>query len=852
MAEKEKKIVKLDRFKPRSYQLPIVDAIENKGMKKIIAVMPRRAGKDIAAFNIAVRQALRKRCIIYYLLPTFSQARRVIWDCITIDGKRLLDFIPEELIVSLNSSEMKITFFNGSILQLAGSDSYNRLVGTNPYAVIFSEYSRADPNAYKFISPILAANGGWCLFISCVAPNTLVISEKGLKRISKLSDSRKEYTKFNSPIFGLNGFNNATDFYYGGKQETLKIKLASGFEIECTKVHPLWNGSEWIKSRDLKLGDLLPIQYGQNVFGSGLDISDFVNNDDYRIRTNVSDLDLNKDYFYLLGLIHADGSFDSSKVTITKKKDHEIVSFINKFGFRTQKDGIHHVLSATNLVNFLEYLGFKRGAKNKTFPEKLFECTKEQLAAFLQGLFDGDGNSNTNHKKRKRGHITFASACEGFVLDLQVVLLNFGIVSLVSKRTNPPTKKVKASSVIFILEIEGYFAYKFFSEIGFRLKRKQKVARYISEKIRSGSGNVYPVNADIFKFNVTNPSKIRRRTLESIYLKHPGNEYLKSLLKEKLFYSRIVSITNSESEVFDFVIPETHSFFSNGFISHNTPFGHNSFYDLWKIAKQNPKYWFAYRLTCDDTKHISKEVIQREIDEGVMSEDLVQQEYYCSFDMGVEGSYYSKIMNNLRLKGQITNVPYDPAFKVHTAWDLGVSDATCIIWFQIKGQSVSIIDSYTNIDLGLDHYAKIIHSKDYAYGKHWAPHDIQVREWAGGAVKRIDRARQLGINFHVAPKLPISDGIEAVRALLPRVWIDERNCDKLIKALESYRREYDNERKVYADKPFHDSSSHFSDCARLLAISVPSSRDEATQEDVDELYNQAMYGSSSGLPDVFR
>ena len=53
-----------------------------------------------------------------------------------------------------------------------------------------------------------------------------------------------------------------------------------------------------------------------------------------------------------------------------------------------------------------------------------------------------------------------------------------------------------------------------------------------------------------------------------------------------------------------------------------------------------------------------------------MSEDLIQQEYYTSFEMGVEGSYYAKYLDRMRIKGQIGQVPWESGFKVHTAWDL--------------------------------------------------------------------------------------------------------------------------------------------------------------------------------------
>jgi phage terminase large subunit len=158
--------IHLNKFQPRPYQLPILDAIENKGYKRVIAIMPRRAGKDVMAFNLCIRQCLKRVCVIYYIFPTYSQGRKALFDSIMTNGMRFLDFIPKELIESINSQEMKIRFINGSIFQVVGSDNIDSLMGTNPQGVVFSEYALQDPRAYQFIRPILAANAGWALFIT--------------------------------------------------------------------------------------------------------------------------------------------------------------------------------------------------------------------------------------------------------------------------------------------------------------------------------------------------------------------------------------------------------------------------------------------------------------------------------------------------------------------------------------------------------------------------------------------------------------------------------------------------------------------------------------------------------------
>lgn len=441
--------IHLDRFQPRRYQLPIIDAIENKGYKRVLAILPRRAGKDITAFNLMIREALRKIGVYFYIFPTYSSGRKILWDSITNDGMRILDYIPSALIESKNEQQMRIRFKNGSVIQIVGSDSYDTsLVGTNPRGVVFSEYALTDPRAYQFVRPILTANDGWLIVIS-------------------------------------------------------------------------------------------------------------------------------------------------------------------------------------------------------------------------------------------------------------------------------------------------------------------------------------------------------------------------------------------------------------------TPRGKNHLWELYNIAQNNKDIWFSYKLTVEDTGHIDIAEIEKERLSGEMSDDLIQQEYYTSFDMGVEGAYYAKYLDRMKLKTQIGMVPWESAFKVHTAWDLGMRDSTAIIFFQVIGQTVRIIDCYEKSKEGLEHYVQVLESKPYSYGKHIAPHDIKVRE-LGSGITRIEKARQLGIKFTVADDVSIIDGIEAVRSAFAKTWMDEKLCAPLIKALENYRQEYDVKRKVYKSQPLHDNSSHFADAMRYLCVSLAKTKDGSSADDWNRAYQEAMYGTDARMPAVFR
>jgi len=283
---------------------------------------------------------------------------------------------------------------------------------------------------------------------------------------------------------------------------------------------------------------------------------------------------------------------------------------------------------------------------------------------------------------------------------------------------------------------------------------------------------------------------------------------------------------------------------SNGwalFIS--TVRGRNHFYDLYEAVRKHED-WFCERLTIEDTKHISIEEIEKDIASGQMSRDLAMQEFWNDFNLGVEGSYYGKYIDDLHKRNQITNVPWEPYIPVHTAWDLGYNDSTIIIFFQVQGPSIRVIDYYENNKKGLDHYAKIVKEKEYTYGKHIAPFDIAVHDLSTG-ISRWKMMFDLGIPFmkYNEGKLPsIEDGIEAVRRMLPKCWIDKSLCHKLIKAMENYRQEFDNKKKVYKSAPLHDIHSHAADAFRYLALSLSKLQANSSPEDLDKRYKKAMYG----------
>jgi phage terminase large subunit len=254
-------------------------------------------------------------------------------------------------------------------------------------------------------------------------------------------------------------------------------------------------------------------------------------------------------------------------------------------------------------------------------------------------------------------------------------------------------------------------------------------------------------------------------------------------------------------------------------IFNGTPRGKNHFYDMLTMAKTNPD-WYASHLSIKDTNVLSEEDMNKERLEG-MSEHLIQQEYYCSFDQGIEGSYYGRLLDAAFRDNRIGIVPYDSSAAVNTYWDLGFGDSTAIIFAQLIGQEIHIIDYYENHGEGLSHYAKVLQEKGYVYGNHYGPHDIEAGQLSIGKSLK-SYAAELGLRFLVVPKTEIEFGIECGRTLFNRVWIDEHKCRSLIKALENYHRKFNEKLNCYSNVPVHDWSSHAADAWRYLGVSLKS------------------------------
>lgn len=268
-----------------------------------------------------------------------------------------------------------------------------------------------------------------------------------------------------------------------------------------------------------------------------------------------------------------------------------------------------------------------------------------------------------------------------------------------------------------------------------------------------------------------------------------------------------------------------------------TPQGmNNNFYEMYQHAQQNTDDWFYFKAKASKTKIVDPDELEKA--EQIMGENKFKQEFECEWTANIEGAIYGKEISDMENKRQISRVPYDPSLPVHTSWDLGVSDHTAIIFFQQLGRSVNIIDYIEERGQGLPFFIQLLKEKDYIYGDHYAPHDIEVTDFSNGKTRR-EVAYQLGVRFKVVPKLPLEDGIHATSMMLPRCWIDVDHCKKLIDALRHYHRKYVDKARMFRSKPVHDWSSHACDAMRYLAVGLQelNTRQTAPQSVADNNYN---------------
>jgi hypothetical protein len=215
---------------------------------------------------------------------------------------------------------------------------------------------------------------------------------------------------------------------------------------------------------------------------------------------------------------------------------------------------------------------------------------------------------------------------------------------------------------------------------------------------------------------------------------------------------------------------------------------------------------------------------------STVQKDKMLQEFPSTpteaFRSAVVGTYFARELDKVLVEDRLTVVPYNSRYPVDTYWDLGTTttrkDAMSIVFVQQIGQQINIIDFFGCNGEGFPYVKRILDDKGYTYGRHWAPHDIAVKEIGTGKT-RLELAADLGIRFNTVPRIGFNDGVEAVRTILSRCYFDKSKTGGekgLFDALRNYHREYDQATGSFKDKPVKDWTSDVVDSFRMMAIGI--------------------------------
>lgn len=371
----------------------------------------------------------------------------------------------------------------------------------------------------------------------CVSGDTYLFTDKGTIQIKDLFNCKEngieDYTpKIDLSIVNKNNKHEKIDRgVYNGYKNTKKIKTNYGFELECSNNHPVMiekqNGEvDYVLAQDLKINDKVLISTNNDIWGNETKL----NIDKSKIRgkkeLNIPEY-LDEDLALIIGYIIGDGCISRKDKVIFSNIDEDILnnykSYISKLNMELKKENkCDYVLYGLGIRDFFYQLGFNYiKSDKKEIPGCIMKAPKNIVVKTLQGIFDTDGGVENNNRR-----ISITSKSQKLIKQIQLLLLNLGIISSVKIKIDN-----KYHHTFYVLRIYGQNIDRFKKIIGFSCKRKQDAL----DKISGG-------------FRIINPNKY----------------------KENYFLDEIVEIQDSKNHVYDISVPDTHSFVSNGFISHNT------------------------------------------------------------------------------------------------------------------------------------------------------------------------------------------------------------------------------------------------------------------------------------------
>ena len=654
--EKEKKREKI-RFQLHPKQAEVF----HNDCRFRVVVAGRRWGKSKLSMAEMLAWATKKRQKIWYVAPTYKMAKQIMWN-------ELKMMVPREWVTKIRENELSMEFRNGSRIDLKGADKPDSLRGVSLDFLVLDEFQDISPDTWKTVlRPTLADRKGHALFIGCVRGDTRIMSDKGVTSIEShcTNLSPQSLTPIDLNLYGIDkAFHKADNFWNNGIVETRKIKTHFGFEIEASLPHPLWtideNGNEgWKKTEDLQVGDRVAIARGMEQWGNQSIMQGWEEHyaewkKQYRKSRHQLKFQENLDLAYFLGLWIAEGSFEEKigRLSITCG-DPDVGSSLDErvFGvpFKPVKNRTNQWrINSYAVLEFMRFIGMPlTTAPNKSLPAWMWTCSREFAATVLSGMWDGDGYVLYG-KKKIAGYTT---SSKRLAQDVQLLLTNFGIVSRLTAVVSHPTERVKVCSTQYRVAVYGENLRKLRDVLKLRIERKAARLAAIGDLVsKRDTVPVYPLLKKLKTHFVQKATPVLwscihacestcseptypslRTILEETKSVEETPEYqkLKRIVANNYYWDTVEQIDKSECQTYDFTVPDTHSFWSNGFISHNTPKGFNLLYEVYRLGQvkenQMRHKWMSWQFPTI----VSPFIPQAEIDSARrdMDEKSFRQEF---------------------------------------------------------------------------------------------------------------------------------------------------------------------------------------------------------------------------------
>lgn len=243
--------------------------------------------------------------------------------------------------------------------------------------------------------------------------------------------------------------------------------------------------------------------------------------------------------------------------------------------------------------------------------------------------------------------------------------------------------------------------------------------------------------------------------------------------------------------------------------------------------------WAVHYLTVKDTKIFTDSQLKGFRDENIdlygpeVGDALYQQEYFCSFEEIVPGSFYIDLLLKAEIAGRIAPLRASPDQPIYVSFDIGWADATALWYSQIlPDNSVDIIGYEEYYKTSIVDLIPRIRAREGFIGALLLPHDARQHQVTSGVTVE-DILTRAGFTCYVMPQTDEAAQVQSVRMLLPRCNIDPEECERGLECLKHYHNKPKAEKGggiTWSPNAVHDWSSHAAKSIATLAYFAPSLR----------------------------